>query len=241
MLIFIYSCVLEDVANDGSETASMIVEYNHMNLWDLRNAAYENDEFQIPFTFNRVQYPWAKVGMAVKFSTENAIVPPYEEGNIFSLFPSDDASLRAFAIDNNDIDFRWHLYSLNRNIKNEDGILRIGGIATLHGENVPHDLAQERYSMIFMNDLEYYVNTMSNTGTLVENLITAVVHELGHQRAGLTHATGNTNIYHDGLYFCVMKPNPWAVYVPTFCFEITDPQNQVSSCKQNIENNFQVY
>ena len=179
--------------------------------------------------------------MAVKFSTENALVPPYVPENTSSLFPIDDASLRAYASDNNDINFSWHLYSLNRNIDNIDGILRTAGIATLHGENVPHDLAQERYSMVFMQDIQYYVNNMSNTGPLVANLITAVVHELGHQRAGLTHNSGSTTKYHDGLSACVMAKNPSATHTPQFCIEITDPQNQVSSCKQNIENNFQVY
>ena len=68
-------------------------------------------------------------------------------------------------------------------------------------------------------------------------LVTTVVHELGHQRAGLTDADEYPQ-YHDFLFDCVMDAGSPITMSPKFCKEVDTDFGQESSCLENLEANY---
>jgi len=92
---------------------------------------------------------------------------------------------------------RWHFLSVDRFVWNVLYSFRISGITVPYEENYVYPYADSTYSYIFIRDINDYATDQGWTDDrryLKEWIVFA--HELGHQRAGLTHPDGDTSSYY---------------------------------------------
>jgi len=233
MIFFNCSWQIEPPPN-AQDYASIVVEFDWMQGYDLEDFNYNKTQFSFDYVYDAFD----DVGLTFHIIGDPVRIPPYSEYDpSYPYFPeTNDRLLRNYAKAYDCDSLSWHLLSVNSSTTYKiNGIFIAGRSTNLNsGPNVPPTPANERYSMIFTQDIIDY--NSNNPSIIVPYLVTIVVHELGHQRAGLTDATAYS-IYHDLNFNCVMHYFSPITLNPRFCKEITGA-NQVSSCKQNIEANY---
>jgi hypothetical protein len=127
----------------------------------------------------------------------------------------------------------YHLISVNR-LDANDGFPppnRQWGFTPWDGPNIPPD---PKWSLVFVGDIPEEQHGGQWTK---HRLVTATtIHELGHQRAGLTHPNEHQD-YHISYYPCIMNYNGWVTdQVLTqmgFCWS-TNPDS-VYNCKYFLQ------
>lgn len=235
--LFIIGCD-PAIPPNSDEYASMVVEYDWMNNLDLRDTNLSS----IAGLFVHVEYAFDKVGIAHHFYNDNERIPnisDYDPG--YTIFPDNDPILRAYANANGSDTLYWHLLSVDRFIPNQSGgAIEYGRANNMNqGENLPGTPFNDRYSMIFTQDIYDNFENTNDLSKIPDAFITTVVHELGHQRAGLTHV-GEYPEYHENN-FCVMSRSSGLTTNPRFCDEISLDSWQTSHCLMNFEKNYAVY
>ena len=152
-------------------------------------------------------------------------------------FPFDEFELRNWArnhFDNitNAQQRRWHLLVVDYV---EDMPLTVGlAVSPNNGwNNVPTPI-DERYSMVFYGTLLNFYS-----GAELKNItIRTTVHELGHQRAGLTHVQKSSE-FHQSIApnYCVMD-NLGVLNTPRFCVDFPSADgDDFKSCYDNLLRN----
>lgn len=240
IIILCFGCQfqLSEVPPDAQSYASMVIEYDWMDGYDLRNEAVGDEQF----SFVNVSNSFEDVGMEFyQYPDEDELLESYatfDPGYPSPYFPSNDVLLRDFAHQFDTDSLRWHLLAVDGYEDNphpNDGTINALGISTEYTPNTVPTPHYKRFSYIFVQDISDYFSG-NYTYNRIPGFITTVMHELGHQRAGLTHQQTYPQ-YHDASFACVMGYFSGVTSDPLFCKEITD-QVQESSCLTNLEDNY---
>jgi len=233
-ILFITDCEYSvDVAPDANEYASIVTEYDWMDGLNLQDVSKD--------IFKYVKYAFTDVKMVSWFYDDSDRIPAFSQFDpSYQYFPDIDERLRAYADEYDSDSLYWHLLSVDMFEPNQGGgALTYGRAADLDmGVNEPPTPVSERYSMIFTEDI---INDLTEYGLeedIPKALVFTVVHELGHQRAGLTHPNQYLQ-HHDPDFSCAMDPNVLITLSPKFC-KVTNPDYywQESNCLENIEGNY---
>lgn len=229
-LLLLTSCA-PDVP-DATEYASLFFEYDYIAGWHINNISL--DKSGVDQATQYLIEAFHDVGLTTNIAHDDNDIPQYD--TLGTPFPDNEEALRNYAKSNDRGDFPWHLLSVDKYAPNQSG----GGIthgraADLNnGNHLPPSPPEERYSIIFTQDIVDSYSLSGDNAAIAAALITTAVHELGHQRAGLTDANaypdyhGNDCLMHGGTPFSL---------TPKFC-KTFDTNNQTSTCLQIIKDNY---
>lgn len=218
--------------NDGLSfpgDPEMRVEYDFMPGYDA-----SDDDFDY---FNLLHAAFVDIGYNPSWMRDDDHELP-ANGYNGDPFPVDDRSLRSYSRTHFDhtADFtlrRWHLLCVHQTAAT-DG--RLGQAAELNnGVNSPPSPVIERFSMIFLADIRDAYPSFSERYSVT---IRTTVHELGHQRAGLTHVQTSSE-FHQSIApnYCVMD-NLGVFNTPRFCVDFPSADgDDFNSCYDNLLRN----
>jgi len=188
-----------------------------------------------------IERPWIEFGFRAARHFESVVgkdlftaVTLLVATSPYDYFPDTEFELRQYAEDHDEDDYPWHLLSVNKYEENKNGVFVYGRSANLNqGYHLPPTPAEERYSMVFTQDIIDDLTLWNETEKIPAALVTTAVHELGHQRAGLT--CSNTWAHTEE---CVMSGESGVSMDPRFCRTIEDTLWQTTHCLENIESNY---
>jgi len=239
LLVLLSSCGF-NAPPDYQKFASMIVEVDWMPNYSLQDQEFANRLF----SFKKVYDVYDEVGIESQFQhdsePENRLVSynTFNPDYFYTGFSGVDRDLREYASHFDNEDFSWHLLCVDRLAANQFRDLPVLG-ATIFDENNPNHPIQtdtERGSFIFTQDIIDRYEDLNDTYGIISGLEFTTIHELGHQRAGLTDVAGHEQ-YHDMNTLCVMGGT--LTESPHFCKDTSGPN--VSSCLTNIKANYGVF
>ncbi|MCH7573546.1 MAG: hypothetical protein IIA59_00300 [Candidatus Marinimicrobia bacterium] len=238
------SCTQEYIdlgnANDvnATDSASLVFEHDYISGNYINAAA--SIRSGVSSATDYVIAVFEDVGLAVRMVDDDTnILPKYTDANgVTGPFPNNDVELRTYALAHDNGKYPWHLLSVDKFELNGPGNDLIYGVATglNNGIHLPPSPPEERYSMIFTYDITVDYQNANNEPGIAAALITTAVHELGHQRAGLTDAFNAPSLYHGGG--CVMVYATPETLTPRFCRTIDDSSSQTTHCLQIFEANY---
>lgn len=237
--IVILSCgeTVETPVN-AEEHASFVMEYDCMTGMHIPYVTGDSNILQ------HVINAFDDVGLSTGISYDQSDIPSYPEYDPFSgydYFPDSDPLLRDYAKAYDDNDLPWHLLSVDRSQYYHDyGILHYGYSASLNnGIHAPPSPAEERYSLVFVQDIIDDYTSWGDDEKIPAALVTTAVHELGHQRAGLIcEGMGDYPKYHASE--CVMGyySSTTISLEPRFCKTIDNSPPQETHCLNIFEVNY---
>jgi hypothetical protein len=119
----------------------------------------------------------------------------------------------------------------------------LGGWSSLPDDNAVPFSPFERFTYLFVPDITYY-NTVCDPNPIQNVMVHYLTHELGHQRAGLTHPeNANAAQYHTGtvpagrldiMHAVLGGDNEFFFAIPVFdSFDPPNP-NVNTSCQSNL-------
>ena len=136
--------------------------------------------------------------------------------------------------------YNWHLLSVDSFELNQGNVPIYHGVASFDEPNVPISVVNDRYSMVFTQDILSDYTSTGDSAWIPGALVTTIIHELGHERAGLTDVWEYPNFHAMGVN-CVMEYSiSIDVNSPRFCNVMQENAhpNQVSHCLENIRSNY---
>lgn len=229
----------EPTPGDGTFKGTMTLEYDWIRGFDVGSAYPE-----VRTAPDNALFP-AQTKFLPERDEANAL-PYYVPNNSSSKFPSNNSTaLRIYAKNNrhliNGKFLDYHFLSVNYSTENSPPIPRkLAAITFLMSGVYQHqNPVDERHSYVFWGDIQNSYNDPDNPLTpqdIKERAVAVPVHELGHQRYGLSE--WDDSIYQDrhnrSQTWCVMRlgvtniiPPEYRI-APKFCF--SDDGDDFNSC-----------
>jgi len=197
----------------------MNVEYDHMEGLDVWNGHLDDSSRK------EVLDIFKEVVLDLNMDPDEQNLPDYvDQDGIPGPFPDDFEEILLYvnAHYNTTLGYSWHLLAVDNYELNGPTYQGNPGITiTPPASNQVRNIASERFSFIFVQDIDNYA---ANEGWSIEKTDSlkweVIAHELGHQRAGLTHPLDSEGSqYHNQLMdldenygedaVCIMQSNAW--------------------------------